>query len=90
MFQYVSHRIPEISDSLYQIDDAMKAGFGWELGPFEMWDVLGIERTLEAMKREGIEPAAWVTEMLAKGIRKFYKTDNGKHYFYDIQKESMP
>ena len=86
VFQYVSHRIPEISDSLYQIDDAMKAGFGWELGPFEMWDVLGIERTLEAMKREGIEPAAWVTEMLAKGIRKFYKTDNGKHYFYDIQK----
>ncbi len=86
VFQYVSHRIPEISDSLYQIDDAMKAGFGWELGPFEMWDTLGIERTLEAMNREGIKPAAWVTEMLAKGIRKFYKTDNGKQYFYDINK----
>ncbi len=86
VFQYVSHRIPEISDSLYQIDDAMKAGFGWELGPFEMWDVLGIERTLEAMEREGHSPAQWVKDMLAKGIRKFYKTDNGKHYFYDIQK----
>jgi 3-hydroxyacyl-CoA dehydrogenase len=86
VFQYVSLRIPEISDSLYQIDDAMKAGFGWELGPFEMWDVLGIERTLEAMKRENLEPATWVTEMLAKGIRKFYKSENGKHYYYDIQK----
>ena len=83
VFQYVSHRIPEISDALYQIDDAMKAGFGWELGPFETWDALGIERTLEAMKREGIEPAAWVTDMLAKGIRKFYKSENGKAYYYD-------
>lgn len=84
VFQYVSHRIPEISDALYQIDDAMKAGFGWELGPFETWDVLGIERTLESMKKSGIECAAWVEEMLAKGIRKFYKSENGKQYFYDI------
>jgi 3-hydroxyacyl-CoA dehydrogenase len=84
VFQYVSHRIPEISDALYQIDDAMKAGFGWELGPFETWDVLGIERTLESMKKSGIECASWVEEMLAKGIRKFYKSENGKQYFYDI------
>jgi len=85
VFQYVSHRIPEISESLYQIDDAMKAGFGWEMGPFEMWDILGIERTMESMGREGIEPATWVSDMLAKGIRKFYKTENGKQYFYDLQ-----
>ena len=84
VFQYVSHRIPEISDALYQIDDAMKAGFGWELGPFETWDVLGIERTLESMKKSEIECASWVEEMLAKGIRKFYKSENGKQYFYDI------
>jgi 3-hydroxyacyl-CoA dehydrogenase len=81
----VSHRIPEISDDLYQIDDAMKAGFGWELGPFETWDALGIERTLDAMLKAGHEPAAWVNEMLAKGIRKFYKSENGKPYFYDIK-----
>jgi len=84
VFQYVSHRILEISDALYQIDDAMKAGFGWELGPFETWDVLGIERTLESMKKSGIECATWVEEMLAKGIRKFYKSENGKQYYYDI------
>jgi len=85
VFQYVSHRIPEISDDLYQIDDAMKAGFGWELGPFETWDVLGIERTLEVMLKAGHEPAAWVNQMLSKGIRKFYKSENGQPYFYDIK-----
>jgi len=85
VFQYVSNRIPEISDSLYQIDDAMKAGFGWELGPFETWDVLGIERTIDAMAKFNAVPSTWVTDMLAKGIRKFYKTENGKQYFYDIQ-----
>lgn len=84
VFQYVSHRIPEISDDLYQIDDAMKAGFGWELGPFEIWDTLGIERTLESMTKSGIEVAPWVKEMLAKGIRKFYKSENGKAYYYNI------
>lgn len=84
VFRYVSLRIPEISDHLYQIDDAMKAGFGWETGPFETWDFLGVERVLEAMKKNGLEPAPWVGEMLSKGIRKFYKTENGKAYYYDI------
>ncbi|MCB9251538.1 MAG: 3-hydroxyacyl-CoA dehydrogenase/enoyl-CoA hydratase family protein [Flavobacteriales bacterium] len=84
VFQYVSHRIPEISDSLYQIDDAMRAGFGWEYGPFETWDILGVERTLESMEKNNFEVASWIKEMLAKGIRKFYKSENGKAYYYDI------
>lgn len=84
VFEYVSNKIPEISDNIHQIDDAMKAGFGWELGPFETWDILGIERTNQAMEKLGIKPASWVEQMLANGIRKFYKSENGKRYCYDI------
>lgn len=86
VFDYVSKKIPEISDSIYQIDDAMKSGFGWELGPFEMWDTLGVRRICEAMKSNNIFPEKWVDEMLAKGINKFYKSENGKKYYYDINK----
>ena len=67
MFAYVSNRIPEISDELYKIDDAMKAGFGWENGPFEIWDAIGVAKGIEIMKAEGLEPAAWVNDMLASG-----------------------
>ncbi|MFP5039633.1 3-hydroxyacyl-CoA dehydrogenase NAD-binding domain-containing protein [Parasediminibacterium sp. JCM 36343] len=84
LFAYVSHRIPEISDELYRIDDAMKAGFGWELGPFETWDVLGVAETSQAMKAAGIAIAPWVEEMLAKGIASFYKVEAGKKWFYDV------
>jgi 3-hydroxyacyl-CoA dehydrogenase len=67
---YVSNRIPEISDELYKIDDAMKAGFGWENGPFEIWDAIGVEK-IEIMKAEGLAPAAWVNEMLASENKSF-------------------
>ena len=84
VFQYVSNRIPEISDDLYKIDDAMRTGFGWKLGPFEMWDVLGVQRTAEAMKEAGHAPAAWVGEMLDAGAETFYKTENGVQQYWDI------
>ncbi|MFT5249785.1 MAG: 3-hydroxyacyl-CoA dehydrogenase [bacterium] len=84
MFSYVSKRIPEISDELYKIDDAMKAGFGWENGPFEIWDAIGIEKGIELMKAVGKEPAAWVPEMLASGITSFYTIKDGATYYYDI------
>lgn len=84
MFAYVSNRIPEISDELYKIDDAMKAGFGWENGPFEIWDAIGVEKGIEIMKAEGLEPAAWVTEMLAAGNKSFYTVADGATYFYSI------
>ena len=84
MFSYVSKRIPEISDELYKIDDAMKAGFGWEHGPFEIWDAVGIEKGVELMKTIGKEPAAWVSEMLASGITSFYTIKDGTTYYYDI------
>ncbi|MBX2925484.1 MAG: 3-hydroxyacyl-CoA dehydrogenase/enoyl-CoA hydratase family protein [Chitinophagaceae bacterium] len=82
LFSYVSHRIPEISDEVYRIDDAMKAGFGWEIGAFETWDVLGVERTVKAMKEAGFTVAAWVDTMLADGNTAFYKVENGKKLCY--------
>lgn len=87
VFEYVSKKIPEISENIYQIDDAMKAGFGWDFGPFEIWDLLGVERIYNAMKKENFNPATWVEVMINKGISKFYKIENGKSYFYDINKE---
>jgi 3-hydroxyacyl-CoA dehydrogenase len=83
LFSYVSHRIPEISDEIYRIDDAMMAGFGWEIGAFESWDVSGVERTVTAMKEAGYKVAPWVDEMIAAGNKSFYKIEGGKKLFYD-------
>jgi 3-hydroxyacyl-CoA dehydrogenase len=89
LFAYVTHRIPEISDELYKIDDAMKAGFGWEHGPFQIWDAVGLDKGLELIKAEGQEAASWVTEMKASGINSFYTVKDGATYFYDISKKTM-
>ncbi|MFN9801088.1 MAG: hypothetical protein ACK54P_13815, partial [Bacteroidota bacterium] len=75
LFAYVAMRIPEISDELYRMDDAMKAGFGWELGVFETWDILGVPNVAEAMKKEGITVAPWVEQMLSKGNTQFYRME---------------
>jgi 3-hydroxyacyl-CoA dehydrogenase len=88
LFSYISHRIPEISDEVYRIDDAMMAGFGWEIGAFESWDVLGVERTVQAMKAEGYSVASWIDEMIAAGNKSFYKIENGKTLCYDPQSKS--
>ena len=85
LFQYVSNRIPEISDELYRIDDAMRAGFGWELGPFEYWDAIGARQGVQRMTEAGYKPAAWVEEMLNSGKESFYIVENGKRRYYDIQ-----
>ncbi|MCK0109296.1 3-hydroxyacyl-CoA dehydrogenase NAD-binding domain-containing protein [Flavobacteriaceae bacterium S0825] len=89
MFEYVSNRIPEITDELYKIDDAMKAGFGWEHGPFQIWDAIGVEKGIDIMKAEGKKPAAWVDDMLASGNSSFYSVKNGATYAYDIPKKSQ-
>jgi len=84
LFEYVSDRIPEISDELYRIDDAMRAGFGWELGPFELWDAVGVKEAIEGMEQYGNKAAAWVHEMLDAGNTSFYKVENGVKKYYDI------
>ena len=88
LFSYISHRIPEITDELYRVDDGMMAGFGWEVGAFESWDILGVVKTTAAMKEGGYKIASWVEEMLAAGITSFYKVENGKRYFYDISSKA--
>jgi 3-hydroxyacyl-CoA dehydrogenase len=88
LFEYVSDRIPEISDELYRIDDAMRAGFGWDLGPFEVWDAVGVAEAIEGMKGYGHEAAGWVKEMLAAGHTSFYKGEDGLRKYYDIPSKS--
>lgn len=83
---YVSNRIPEISDELYSIDDALRAGFGWELGPFETWDILGLEKVVNLAEENNLPIGKWVGEMLEKGVTSFYKSENGKRYYYSISK----
>src|SRR6266496_1416999 len=83
LFSYISHRIPEISDEIYRIDDAMMAGFGWEIGAFESWDVLGVEGTVQKMKEAGYSVAPWINEMLASGNKSFYRVENGIKLCYD-------
>ena len=87
-FRYVTFRIPEISDELYRIDAAICAGFGWEMGLFQTWDALGIEKGIELMATEGMKPAEWVNEMLASGAKTFYKSEGGKRLYYDIPSKS--
>jgi len=88
LFSYISHRIPEISDELYRIDDALMAGFGWEIGAFESWDALGVSMTAEAMKAAGFTVAPWVEAMLAGGSNSFYKVELGKRLFYNVSSKS--
>src|SRR5215204_5055832 len=88
LFSYISHRIPEISDELYRVDDAMMAGFGWEIGAFESWDVLGVEKTTKAMKDAGYKVAAWLDEMLTAANKSFYKIEAGTKLYYDQNSKS--
>ena len=83
LFAYVSHKVPEISDEIYKIDDAMRAGFGWENGPFEIWDAVGVQKGIELAKEAGYEVSDWVKEMAQKG-ETFYKVnDEGQSIFFD-------
>lgn len=92
LFAYVSHRIPEISDDLYKIDDALRAGFGWELGPFETWDAVGVKKAMVGMRDSGsgagMTVAKWIDEMIAAGHTSFYKTEGGKRMYYDAASKS--
>ena len=88
LFQFSSNRIPEISDDIYKVDDALNAGFGWKLGPFQTWDAVGVADTVKAMEEAGKKAAQWVYDMIESGISSFYKVENGKKYYYDIPTKS--
>lgn len=88
---YSAMRIPEIADDIVNVDNAMKWGFAWRLGPFEAWDALGVTKSLEKMKKAGYEIPAWVQEMVDSGKTSFYKRELGVQSFYDVpSKEYRP
>lgn len=76
LFAYASHRIPEITQSIEAIDEAMKNGFGWELGPFETWDAIGLEAGLKLIEEVSQTPAPWVLKMLSENKKQFYKNED--------------
>ena len=82
--RYAANRIPEIADTIVEIDNAIKWGFGWEIGVFEAWDAIGVSESVERMRKEGQAVPASVEKMLASGATAFYKSENGEHFFYDL------
>lgn len=87
-FKYATFRIPEIADELFRVDDAIKAGFGWQMGLFETADAVGVKKFVEIAEAEGNKPSEWVYDMLAAGNESFYKIENGKRLYYDIPSKS--
>lgn len=83
-FRYATFRIPEISDELYRIDDAICSGFGWQMGLFATADAVGVADFVKMMEGENLPPAPWVYDMLEAGHTQFYKIEQGKKYFYDV------
>ena len=81
---YAGNRIPEISDTLVDIDNAMKWGFNLELGPFETWDAIGLTESVQKMKQDGLSVPSHITRMLEAGHKTFYKTDKEKTYYYSF------
>lgn len=88
LFAYSSLRIPEIADRFYSIDHALKAGFAWEYGPFEYWDIIGIEKGIMAAENLGLEVASWVKDMISEGNNSFYISENGQKKYYNSEKKS--
>ena len=87
---YSANRIPEISDDIVNIDNAMKWGFGWEMGPFESWDAIGVQKSVNRMKTEGKKVPSWILEMLESGRDTFYTTENGEQtYWCPIEKHPV-
>ena len=84
ILSYSAMSIPEIADDYYQIDDAIRTGYAWSYGPFEIWDNLGIETGIEMIKSCGEEVPNWITDMSASGAESFYKFEDGKKKFYDV------
>ncbi len=88
LFAYAANRLPEIADNIYSIDDAMKTGYAWGYGPFEYWDMFGIEAGISMAEKHGNTLPSWIKDMVAKGYNTFYNIANGKKHFYDFASAS--
>ena len=85
LLNYSAQRVPEITDQFYPIDDAMRTGYVWDFGPFEYWDLIGLDRGIELIKNKGGDVPEWITEMSALGFDSFYKFENGSKKYFNIQ-----
>lgn len=89
LFAYVSQRVPEISDALYSIDDGLKTGYAWKYGPFETWDIIGVQKGLDLIEKEGYTAASWVQDLLNNGKESFYQVSKeGNKQYYDIESDT--
>src|SRR5437763_220559 len=84
---YAADRIPEIADTVVEIDRAMRWGFNWELGPFEVWDAIGVEKSVAKLKEEGRNTPPNVQSMIDAGVKSFYRKKDGQHFYYDFASE---
>src|ERR1051325_562741 len=87
---YAARRVPEITDEIINVDRAMRWGYAHELGPFELWDALGVRKTAKAMEASGIAVAGWVQEMLDAGYETFYRRGDGRLSYYDPARRNYP
>ena len=88
MMSYAANRIAEISDNIYSLDNAMKAGYAWSYGPFEYWDMIGIQETIALAEQIGEKTPDWIRSAADKGLTSFYKSEGGKKKYYDLKSES--
>ncbi|HCU23435.1 MAG TPA: 3-hydroxyacyl-CoA dehydrogenase, partial [Deltaproteobacteria bacterium] len=85
---YTASRIPEIADDIVNVDNAMRWGFNWDLGPFELLDAIGLKETVERIKKDGLQVPALFTQVLEKGEGVFYKNKEGRRYYFDLKSNS--
>src|SRR5713101_1605595 len=84
MCLYAARRVPEISDSIVDVDRAMRWGFGWELGPFETWDAIGVESMAKQLGKEGKPLPPLVKDLVASGKKSFYQSAHGQTSYFDL------
>lgn len=85
LFSYVSNNIPEISDDVFSVDDAMVTGYAWKVGPFEYWDLIGLEEGIALVEAEGFTVSDWTKEMVTSGVKSFYQVAGGAKKYFDLQ-----
>ena len=85
LFAYSAARVPEISDQYFPIDDAMRTGYVWDYGPFEYWDLIGFDKGIALVEALGESLPKWVHDLKASGVKSFYKYENGKKQYFNIQ-----
>ena len=89
LFAYIAQRVPEISDQYFPVDDAMRTGYVWDYGPFEYWDLIGLEKGIELVEAIGETLPQWISDLKATGENTFYKQEKGHKKYFNIQSKKF-